>query len=120
MSKKSLKILSLIAVVVIFFALFLALTGIVGGRSILGKVKSVEATVVDIYEGPSYDIVFDMSDSRSYYINRGTKQGLNIDSMRYYYLNQKLELSYVSLFGSKGGHISRIKLGDSVVYNELK
>ena len=48
---------------------------------------SVSDKVVNVFEGPGYDVVFKLeSDNKYAYINRGLQQGLNIDE-----LNQKLK-----------------------------
>ncbi len=97
------------------------LTGISNGRAILGHTETVKGRVVSIYPGPSYDVGFILEgDGHIYYVNRGLQYHFKLKELREAYMGKELEISYVSFFDSKGGHINRIRFGDSIVYNELK
>lgn len=91
------------------------------GTSVLGNTKTIKGRVVDIYDGASYDVVFKLqNEPHTYYINRGVEKGLNVEHLKQQFMNKEMEVSYVSHFGSRGGHINRIMHADSIVYNELQ
>lgn len=97
------------------------LMGISDGEAILGHTETVKGRVISIYAGPSYDVGFRLQgDNHAYYINRGLQYHFTLKELRDAYMGKELEISYVSFFDSKGGHINRIRFGDSIVYNELK
>jgi hypothetical protein len=93
------------------------LTGVHNGKSLIGKTRSVKGKVTSIYEGGTFDAVFKIKgDDNPYYINRGLQYDFNLKDLRRNYIGKDLTISYVS----PGYHINELRLGDSVVYTELK
>lgn len=108
-------------VFIVFGVSYGVLTGISDGEAILGHTETVKGRIISIYAGPSYDVGFRLEgDGHIYYINRGLQYHFTLKELRDAYMGKELEISYVSFFDSKGGHINRIRYGDLLVYNELK
>ena len=81
-----------------------------------------EVTIVKITEGSSYDIIFHSSDGDQFYINRGLKKGLNLDSLNAAVLNKTVTLHLARLFGGaiSSEHIAQLAINDSIIYTEFE
>ena len=79
-------------------------------------------TIINIKEGPSYDIVFSDNHGDHYYINRGLEQGLNLDSLNAKVLNKTVTLHLPKLLGgvATSEHIAQIAVGDEIIFTEFK
>lgn len=100
--------------------LFLFQSCIIGGNTkaedcIIKKIK-----VASIYEGGVKDIVFEEANGDFYYINRGLEQGLTLEGLEKKLLNKEITLHVFELwFGVESEHISRLALGDEIVFSEF-
>ena len=89
-------------------------------------VLEITGTVTKVEEGSGFDIVISIeNDSHYYYINRGLQIGLTIGKLQHQLLNKKVTLYSIhrwTIFTRDGnmGHISKLILGDQVIFNEIK
>ncbi len=88
-------------------------------------VMKIEGNVVDVKEGPGFDIVITLeNDSHYYYINRGLMNGLTIEQVQSNILNKVVTLYPIKRWtiftrDSNMGHISKIIINNKVIYNEI-
>jgi len=81
----------------------------------------VETTIIDVYEGSSYDIVF-QDNGTDYYINHGLELGLNLEDIKASVLNKTVILHLPKLFGGavNSEHIAQLAMGDSIIFTEFE
>jgi len=79
----------------------------------------VTATITEITEGSSYDIVFHDDGTDFYYINRGIELGLNLDSLNAKVLNKSVTLHVPKLVYGNSRHITQMAIGDEIIYTEF-
>jgi len=90
------------------------------------EVIEITGIVTKIEEGAGFDIVITLkNDSHYYYINRGLQQGLTIEKLQKEILNKKVALYPIhrwTIFTRDKimGHVSKLMIGDRVIFNELK
>ena len=89
-------------------------------------VLEIRGIVTKVEEGSGFDIVISLeNDSHYYYINRGLQLGLTIEELQSKLLNKKVTLYSIhrwTIFTRDGnmGHVSKLILGDQVIFNEIK
>ena len=99
---------------------------IIGGKTLFGSTKMKEGMITYIFNNGNYDIGLSIEGDKSlYYINRGLEHGLDINSLKQHFLNKRLKVYYADVFtilDPKGRmrHVNQLRLGDSLVYTELK
>jgi len=82
--------------------------------------------VESIHEGGVKDAVFRLKgQTKSYYINRGLENGLDLESLRTKLIGEEVTIKYPKygwpfLFENRVIHLSKLQHGDEVVFNELK
>ena len=88
---------------------------------------AVQGTVERIWEGSSYDVCFRLrNDPRTYYINRGLEQGLQLQQLKAELVGQPIDLWYVDLWtpmdpNSMSRHVSRVTRSDGeIVFDEIE
>ena len=85
-----------------------------------------KGVVADIYEGGYKDAVLELKDDeRTYYVNRGLLRGLDLLRLKEELINQNVSLKYPRYWtplDPMGAvkQISKIELGDKIVFNEMK
>ena len=81
----------------------------------------IEATIIEIAEGTSYDIVFRDKGGDRYYINRGLEQGLNLEDLNAAVLNKTVTLHLPRVLGGTvtTEHIAQLAVGDEVIFTEF-
>ena len=77
------------------------------------------AKIIEITEGPSFDIVFHDNETDRYYINLGLENGLNLDSLNVKVLNKTVTLHLPKLFYGTSEHIAQLAIGDEIIYTEF-
>ena len=88
-------------------------------------VLKVSGTVIEVKESPGFDIVLTLqSDAHYYYINRGLQTDLTIEGLQKEILNKTVTLYPIKRWtiftrDSNMGHISKLMIGDRVLYNEI-
>jgi hypothetical protein len=101
-------------------------SAIYNGKNLFGTTEMKEGIVSSIFNNGNYDIGIGIEgDKTLYYINRGTEQGLDIDSLRQHYLNKRLKVYYVNVFTildprGRLRHVNQLRIGDCLFYTELK
>ncbi|NER16972.1 hypothetical protein [Spongiivirga citrea] len=89
-------------------------------------VVQVEGIVTDIYQGSGNDIYFKIKQvERPFYINRGMKLGLYLDSLNNTVLNKRVILHSIKRWTplTTDGihpHISKLVVDDKVIFNEIE
>lgn len=89
-------------------------------------VVKITGVVSKIEEGPGFDILITLQDDpHAYYINRGLQYDLELDDLKSDILNKTVILYVVkrwTIFTRDGimGHISKLKRGNQVLFNEIK
>ncbi|MFP4844857.1 hypothetical protein [Winogradskyella sp. PE311] len=80
----------------------------------------IDIKITQITEGTSYDIVFHSNEFKSFYINRGLEQGLNLDSLKRKVLNKTVTLHLAKIMGGvTSNHISQMALSDTIIFTEF-
>jgi hypothetical protein len=84
----------------------------------------LEARIVSISEGPSDDIVFQLEQGSSVYINRGLEQGLNIHELKSALAGKTARIwlaKQPTIFGhwDTTPHIAQLVYGKEVFYSEF-
>jgi len=114
--------------------LILGILMLIVGVSVFGPVPIVtedEALVVtgvveSVHEGTSFDVVIRLVDqSRRYYINRGLERGLSMHDLEDKLVGKEAILKYPKYWtpldwNGSTVHISKVEVGDEVIFNELK
>lgn len=104
----------------VFGLLFLFQSCIIGGNTKAEDCVVKKITVSKIYEGGVKDIVFEEENGNFYYINRGLEQGLTLEGLEKKLLQKEITLHVFEFwFGSESNHISRLALGDEIVFTEF-
>ena len=82
----------------------------------------IKATISNISEGTSYDINFRDTNDKSYYINRGLEQGLNLEELNTKVLNKTVTLHLAKVLAgtSTSNHISQLAIGDEIIFTEFE
>ncbi|MHA7056582.1 hypothetical protein ACWGOQ_0005140 [Aquimarina sp. M1] len=89
-------------------------------------VIEIKGIVTKIEEGSGFDIAITLqNDDHYYYINRGLEQGLSIKELQKELLNKKVTLYPIyrwTIFTRDKimGHISKLTIGDRVIFNEIQ
>lgn len=79
----------------------------------------VQGRVSDVFEGGVKDLCFHLEgDKRVFYINRGLQYEFNLEKAEADFTGKEVTIHYPKRLD--GGHIYRLSLEDSVVYNEIK
>ena len=79
-----------------------------------------EVSVVEIWDTSSFDIMLKAENGKTYYINRGTKQGLVVAELEQKILNKTVTLHLAnSEIGTPTNHIAQLTLNDSVIFTEF-
>lgn len=116
--KTILKVLGVLAgIPVLFLAFLIFVLGPVDTR----KENSVEVKgeIVQIFEGPSYDIVFRVAGKpNTYYINRGIESGLELEALEHQLIGEQVSLWYAKSWPTSGGHITHLSFQGEVLYSE--
>ncbi len=88
-------------------------------------VMKITGKIIDIKEGPGFDIVFTLeNDEHYYYINRGLHYNLTVTQLHTDLLHKNAILYVVKRWtiftrDSNMGHISKLMLNNKVIYNEI-
>lgn len=107
---------------VLLSGFFLILTSWIIDNPKIENCVVVEVVVTSVCEaGGEFDILIQEKENKGYYINRGLKSGLSIDSLNAHVLNKKVTLHLPKLlFGAvTSSHIAQLKVGDKIIYSEL-
>ena len=87
---------------------------------------TVEGVIVDVYEGGVNDVVFKVDgDNVSYYVNRGTELGLNVENLKKKLIGNQVMLIYPDRWtpldrNNKSRHLSKVEFNDEIIFNELR
>ncbi|WP_040280455.1 hypothetical protein [Psychroserpens damuponensis] len=79
----------------------------------------VTAQITKITEGSTYDIVFHVDETHSFYINRGIEYGLNLDSLNVKVLNKTVTLHLPILIYGTSKHIAQLAVDDEIIFTEF-
>jgi hypothetical protein len=96
------------------------------GQGIVGKLKTEKGIVTAIREGGVKDISFTIDNEWDCYINRGVEEGLVIADLHKLLYQKQVTVTCYSVwtplapFRTKGGHISELSIGDSIIYSQLR
>ena len=85
------------------------------GKCIVCRTKTITDTVTGVFEGGVKDAVFSFRHHKSYYINRGLENGLDIDTLIKHVVNRPVTISYAS----PTNHINHFVLDGKVLFSEL-
>ena len=121
MNKTSKLILKILAGLVAIPIFFIASLVFVIGPVDTSKENSIEVKgeIMEIFEGPSYDIVFMLADrSTTYYINRGIERGLTIQQLEDQLLGEQVNLWYAKSWPMEEGLITLLALHGDVLFSE--
>lgn len=78
----------------------------------------IEAEIVEIFEGPSYDILFRLKNNpNNYYINRGIESGLVVNDLIDDLLFTDVKVWYSDHWMGSPYHITRLET-DTLYYSE--
>ncbi|WP_400076221.1 hypothetical protein [Winogradskyella sp. R77965] len=81
----------------------------------------VTSKIIELREGPSFDIGFTGDKGETFYINRGIEAGLNLDSLNAKVLNKTVTLHLAKIMGGvTSRHIAQLALNDEVIYSEFE
>ena len=80
----------------------------------------ITATIVEVKEGTSYDIVFKDTGGDFYYINRGIESGLQIDDLKNSTLNKEATMHLPKFAIGTSEHIAQLTVDGTVLYTEFK
>jgi len=81
---------------------------------------SIDISIKNIYEGTSYDIVFEDTQGDLYYINRGLKYtDLTIEKLNKQILNKKVTLHLPKFLIGTSEHIAQLQVNNIVLYTEF-
>ena len=89
------------------------------------KCKIFEGTVVEIFEGAEYDIVFTFKEETThFYINRGLERGLNLNTLRNDLVNNKITVKYPRYWtpldpSNSTRHLSKLEFDGITIFSEL-
>jgi len=106
-------------VLALFLSVFLMLKSCVINNPQPENCEVVEVTIKKITEGSSYDIVFHDTGTDYYYINRGLKQGLNLETLNAKVLNKTVTLHLPKLLFGTSEHIAQIAIDDEIIFTEF-
>jgi hypothetical protein len=88
--------------------------------------RQFEGLVTTIFEGPSFDILFSVSDyAGRFYINRGLEKGLTINQLSADLLGKEVIFTYprhwtpLDPFHSIR-HVSKLVCQDKIIYSEME
>lgn len=84
------------------------------------RCEITNAHIIEIKERTSFDIVFIDQKGDQYYINRGLEQGLNIDTLKKYALNQSVRLHLPKFWLGTSEHIAQIEIKNDTLFTEFK
>jgi hypothetical protein len=82
--------------------------------------------VVNIFEGGVKDVVFHLQgDSKSYYINRGLENGLNLQELKNELIGKHVTFKYPDHWTpldpqNQTIHLSKVEVDNDVVYSEIR
>lgn len=81
-----------------------------------------EVVIVKITEESSHDIIFHSEHGDQFYINRGLKKGLNLDSLNAAILNKTVTLHLARMLQGTitSEHIAQLAIGDTIIYTEFE
>lgn len=107
---------------ILIFISFLTISSCVIGHPKPEECAVVETTITKITEGPSYDILFHNIHGDYFYINRGLKQGLNLEELNTSVLNKTVTLHLARLLAGTvtSEHIAQIAVGNHIIYTEFE
>lgn len=107
--------------------LWVVLTGIYKGRSLLGSTKTITGKVADVSEAGAFDAVFHLEGCKStFYINRGLQYyDFTLAGLQQLAKGRAVSISYVSQLSpfdleGQSGHMNRLVIGDSVIFDEME
>lgn len=106
----------LVGLFVVVICLFLIFKFAITPSSLIIKKGVVE----NIFVTEHNDIVIELTNDSSFYINRGVESGIEINNFKTALIGHEIEL-YIQnkhLFGSNSTHISKIYKNDSCIYTE--
>ena len=106
---------------VFVFVLLLTITSCIIGNLKPYECAVVETTIIKITKGSSYDIVFHSIYGDYFYINRGLKNGLNLEDLKASVLNKTVTLHLARMLSGTitSEHIAQIAIGDNIIYTEF-
>lgn len=87
---------------------------------------SITGIVGEVTSGGTNDLVLKLKGNGSmFYVNRGLERGLNLAAIKSKVTNKQVELKYpdhLSILDPRGStiHISKIQMGEEVLFDELK
>jgi hypothetical protein len=116
--KKSVVIYIIIGLCVGFFGLYGIMSLTIKNPKPEKCVVQTE-TIIKVSEGYSYDIVLSDDGGDHYYINRGLKHGLNLDSLNAKVLNKTVTLHLPKLWLGTSEHIAQLAVGDDIIFTEF-
>lgn len=79
----------------------------------------VNAKIIALRAGPTYDIQFKTEEGTTYYINRGIESGLILDSLNAKVLNKTVTLHLPKMIYGPSKHIAQLAIEDQVIYTEF-
>jgi hypothetical protein len=86
----------------------------------------VKGLVTHVYEGGEKDLVIRLKgEDTRYYINRGLESRFELNSARTKLIGQEVTIKYPKYWtpldwNNRVRHLSKLELGDEVLFNELK
>lgn len=99
--------------------------GLIGVKALLVKEPKLEtsiiqiATITEISEGTSNDIVLTDSQGDTYYIKSGFDHGLNLDSLSAKVLNKTVTLHLPKLLFGTSEHIAQLAVNDVIIFTKF-
>ncbi|REG89651.1 hypothetical protein [Winogradskyella sediminis] len=82
--------------------------------------KIISSKIIELREGPTFDIQFKGDDGKSFYINRGIESGLNLDTLNAKVLNKTVTLHLPKMIYGPSKHIAQLAVEDQIIYSEFK
>ena len=110
------------AIIPFVFVLLLSFTSCIIQNTKPEDCEVINTTISNITEGTSYDINFRDTSGKSYYINRGLEQGLNLEDLNTKVLNKTVTLHLAKVLGgtSTSNHISQLAIGEEIIFTEFE
>lgn len=81
--------------------------------------KIITSKIIELREGPTFDIGFTDDQGERFYINRGIESGLNLDSLNAKVLNKTVTLHLPILMFGPSRHIAQLSVEDQIIYTEF-
>ena len=86
----------------------------------LSECNIVTAKIIELRDGPTFDIQFKSDSGKTYYINRGIESGLILDSLKTKVLNKTVTLHLPIMIYGPSKHIAQLAVEEQILYTEFK